>query len=96
MVLRRLTRENTLKKNIPNKPGLYKMYDSNGKMIYVGHASKLRHRVQSYRQDDCFTAHPTKQPLRARARYFSYAVMPEKEARKIEKQVKKKSVYNYR
>ena len=33
---------------LPNKPGCYLMKDSSGRVIYVGKAINLRHRVRSY------------------------------------------------
>lgn len=35
-------------RNLPDKPGCYLMRDRNGRIIYVGKASSLRRRVQSY------------------------------------------------
>ena len=37
-----------LLKNMPTKPGVYLMKDSQGEVIYVGKAINLRHRVRSY------------------------------------------------
>ncbi|MDQ7028159.1 MAG: excinuclease ABC subunit UvrC [Anaerolineae bacterium] len=34
--------------NLPLKPGVYIMKNENGKIIYIGKAKKLRHRVRSY------------------------------------------------
>ena len=89
-------RENTLKGKVPNRPGLYRFYNKDGKLIYVGHAGKLRHRVQSYGQADCKNAHPTKIPLRKRIHSYSYTVMPEKKARELEKRVKQKAKFNFK
>jgi excinuclease ABC subunit C len=35
-------------KNLPDKPGVYQYYNSDGKIIYVGKAKSLRKRVASY------------------------------------------------
>ncbi|HXL03423.1 MAG: excinuclease ABC subunit UvrC [Firmicutes bacterium] len=37
-------------KDLPDRPGVYVMKDSSGKVIYVGKASSLRNRVRSYFQ----------------------------------------------
>ena len=37
--------------NLPAKPGIYQFKDRSGKIIYVGKAKVLRHRVRSYFQD---------------------------------------------
>jgi len=34
--------------NLPSSPGVYFFYDKNGKIIYIGKASVLKHRVGSY------------------------------------------------
>ena len=84
----------TYKPHVPNRPGLYAFYDKNGKLLYVGHASKLRHRVQSYNQKDCYKEHPTKRLLRPKIAKYKYQVMPKTKAQTIEKKLKKKAVYN--
>ncbi len=38
-------------KSLPEKPGVYMMKDSQGKIIYVGKAKSLKNRVRSYFQD---------------------------------------------
>ena len=37
-------------KILPDRPGVYLMKDSNGKIIYVGKAVSLKNRVRSYFQ----------------------------------------------
>ena len=34
--------------SLPEKPGVYKMYDEKGTIIYVGKAVNLKNRVTSY------------------------------------------------
>ena len=38
----------TILKNLPGKPGVYLLKNRRGKIIYVGKAKRLRHRVRSY------------------------------------------------
>jgi len=38
------------RKNLPKTPGIYRMYRSNGDILYVGKATSLRQRVNSYFQ----------------------------------------------
>ena len=42
--------ENLIKKvnNIPALPGIYKMLDSHGEVIYIGKSISLKNRVRSY------------------------------------------------
>jgi len=40
----------TVLKNLPDKPGVYKMIDSGGRVIYIGKAKNLKKRVGSYFQ----------------------------------------------
>ena len=88
-------RSNTLKKVVPNQSGIYKFYDGNKNLLYVGHAAHLRHRVQSYREVDDPRAHPTKPNLRPKIKYYAYEVMPLEQAERIEKKIKQHAPYNY-
>ena len=83
-----------MKPMVPNRPGIYRFYDKNGKMIYVGHAARLRHRIQSYKQADSFREHPTKKPLRPHIKYFYYNTMPVNKAMRLERKAKKNGKFN--
>jgi len=91
----RFKRDNLLKGMIPNKPGVYRMYDKNGKLLYVGVARKLRHRVQSYHQKDDPKEHPTKPSLRPKIYSYEYKKLPLKKARVIEHKLKHKTKHNH-
>lgn len=88
-------RTNTLKRTVPNVAGIYKFYDSNRRLLYVGHAKHLRHRIQSYREVDDLQEHPTKAILRPKISFYQYVPMPLKKAEAKEKVVKKYTKYNY-
>lgn len=53
----------TILDNLPLKPGVYLMKDDKGKIIYIGKAKRLRHRVRSY-----FTSAPENDPKTLRMR----------------------------
>lgn len=90
----KFTRANTLKKMLPDKSGIYTFYDKDRRLLYVGHANNLRHRVQSYREKDDFGVHPTKAPLRPKIAYYAYQAMPVDRAARIEKTIKHRTPYN--
>ena len=39
-------------KTIPNKPGVYRMLDNNGEIIYIGKAKNLRKRIKNYSREN--------------------------------------------
>lgn len=78
-----------------NKGGVYKFYDRFMQCIYTGRASgsiygDLRHRLQSYYQEDDFREHKTKKKLRSDISYFNWAVISNKRQRRAtEKSLKR-------
>ena len=88
-------KSNLCKGVVPNYPGLYKFFDRFNRLLYTGHSKRLRHRLQSYYQKDCFKTHPTKQTLRWHIDSFAFIVLPVVKARKIEKRIKHKAKFNY-
>ena len=51
---------------VPRGPGVYRMYDAAGGLLYVGKAGNLRRRLGQYR-----TARRTKKDRKRRARAFA-------------------------
>jgi DNA polymerase-3 subunit epsilon len=49
--------EASLRLNLPKKPGVYRMSRSNGDLLYIGKATSLKHRVNSYFQKGKRTPH---------------------------------------
>ncbi len=82
--------------NIANMPGLYAFFNRSQGIIYVGTSEVLRHRLQSYYQQDDFDAHPTKEELREKIAYFYAEYMPLAQARKLESEIRCKLEYNFR
>lgn len=86
-------------KKIPKKSGVYELFSKDGNLLYVGVAKKrkygnLRHRIESYKEKDSFSAHPTKKELRPKIEKFSYEVIPISQARQIEKTTKDNTEFN--
>jgi len=94
-VMLKFDRSNVLKGIVPNYPGIYAFFDEYRRLLYVGHSKVLRHRIQSYYQDDCFKEHPTKINLRGLIKLFAYKVMPTASAMTMEKNIKPRAMYNY-
>jgi DNA polymerase-3 subunit epsilon len=40
--------DTALRQDLPNKPGIYRMYRSTGDLLYIGKAKSLKHRINSY------------------------------------------------
>ncbi len=55
-------------KTLPNKPGVYRMINADGKVLYVGKAKSLKKRVAAY-------THPERQSVRIRRMIFETASM---------------------
>lgn len=96
--LKGLERNNLLKEKdgVPNKSGVYSLYNKNEEPIYVGSSKMLRHRLQYHREKDDYNEHPTKEGLHKEAKFFQAVPMPINDARVIEKVIKKDMKYNYK
>jgi excinuclease UvrABC nuclease subunit len=81
---------------IANKPGIYAFFNRNRTMIYVGTSEVLRHRLQSYYQQDDFSAHPTKEKFRQKIAYFYAEYMPLHQARQLEGEIRCNLEYNFK
>jgi hypothetical protein len=96
----KLTKENVSK--VPRVSGQYTIRNSRGTPIYAGVSKKgeygnLRHRLQSYYQDDDFKVNRTKRKLRAvPGKTFSFKKIPIAKARALEKKRKAKMKFNHR
>ncbi len=50
-------------RDLPEKPGIYQYFDAEGRLLYVGKAKSLRHRVKSYwRFTPTFRPNPSQSP----------------------------------
>ena len=81
---------------VQNRAGIYTIYNESGKREYVGTSKVLRHRLQSYYQDDDFNVNKTKRALRPHAKKFDVQYLPIMRARKKEKGLKRKLPHNKR
>lgn len=81
--------------NVKNKPGIYRIYDKKGNPVYVGTSKILKHRLQSYYQDDDFSVNKTKRALRPDAKKFTFSYMGITKARTLEKKSKKGLRHNH-
>lgn len=82
---------------VPQRPGIYRLYDRNKKHIYTGRSQRLRHRISSWYQKD--KKRPKwKRELAAKAMFFTFTVLNgkresmKKEKRQVRKQ---KPKYNH-
>lgn len=81
---------------LPQKPGVYIMHNSEDKIIYVGKAKKLRNRVQSYFRDEDKLDRPKTQVLMRHFAYLEYILTnTEKEALILEANLIKKYKPHY-
>jgi len=89
----RFTKQNIA--TVPNTPINYKFFNGYGVPIYMGATKVGRHRLQSYYQEDCFKAHPTKKSLREEIKYFAWKPADNKKAAlKLDRKHKYKHDYN--
>lgn len=83
-------------KNVDNKEGMYELYSKRGERLYVGSSKRLRHRLQSYREKDDYSAHPTKRKLRGKLHCAKVTYLPIEQARQKERSKKKDCKYNFK
>lgn len=58
-------------KTVPQKPGVYYLYNRKGHLIYIGAADKLRHRISAYHQANNHLVE-WEQQLKRNAHYFRW------------------------
>ena len=81
---------------LPQKPGVYIMHNSDDEIIYVGKAKKLKSRVQSYFRDENKLDRPKTQVLMKHFAYLEYILTnTEKEALILEANLIKKHKPHY-
>ena len=81
---------------LPKKPGVYIMHNSDDEIIYVGKAKKLRNRVKSYFRDEDKLDRPKTQVLMRHFAYLEYILTDtEKEALILEANLIKRYMPHY-
>lgn len=82
--------------DLPQKPGVYIMHNSDDEIIYVGKAKKLKNRVQSYFRDEDKLDRPKTQVLMKHFAYLEYILTDtEKEALILEANLIKRHKPHY-
>lgn len=83
-------------KELPQKPGVYIMHNSDDEIIYVGKAKKLKNRVQSYFRDEDKLDQPKTQVMMKHFAYLEYILTDtEKEALILEANLIKRHKPHY-
>lgn len=82
-------------KNLPNMPGIYKMYDKEGKIIYIGKAKSLKKRVRQYFQKNYQHSTRTKKLLENLEKIETISVDTELEAIILERNLIKQYYPKY-
>ena len=83
--------------DIPQRPGVYILYNREGRLIYIGVAQRLKHRISSYYQKNGFLV-PWEQQLKRNAASCTFKTTASiKAARKLEHSMiaKNKPYYNH-
>lgn len=71
--------------SLPAEPGVYRFYNENGELIYVGKAKNLRRRLSQYRNAKRRKAHAKMRRIVAEARRLEHEVCPDEfEALRLE------------
>ncbi len=82
-------------RHLPKKPGVYRFYDRNGKILYVGKAKYLKNRVSSYFNKIKYENHKTKLLVRKIDHIEYIVVETEYEALLLENSLIKKHQPHY-
>jgi len=81
--------------SVPQKPGVYFLYNRAGSLIYIGYAARLRHRISSYYQKNGFLV-AWEQQLKRNVVSFKFQTAPNmKAAHKTEHQLIAKHAPHY-